>query len=330
MKCCKGGYKVFLITISRQTASLGDEIAANLANKLGVKLISRDYVIDNWLAEIADDHDLHMLKETSKYYLRKAQNGQTFKEYIIERLKKKAEEESLVILGLGSQVIFKDYAHAVHIKVICSDNKRVKRIMEKYNINREQAVRTLDLSDRKHRRYVHRLFEKDWEDISLYHTSLNTDGLNVEEASDLIMHLLEMKKENPQPLSGEIEDLEKKHYQKEQIEFVHESEKDFAEILDMYNIQWEYEPSEFPLEWDAEGNIILGFRPDFYLPEFDTFIELTTMKQKYVTEKNKKVKLLQELYPDISINIVYKKDYHKLLKRFGVNDIREDEGDSDE
>ena len=118
MKCCKGGYKVFLITISRQTASLGDEIALNLANKLGVKLISRDYVIDNWLAEIADDHDLHMLKETSKYYLRKAQNGQTFKEYIIERLKKKAEEESLVILGLGSQVIFKDYAHAVHVKEI--------------------------------------------------------------------------------------------------------------------------------------------------------------------------------------------------------------------
>ena len=72
------------------------------------------------------------------------------------------------------------------------------------------------------------------------------------------------------------------------------------------------------------------FFPDFYLPEFDTYIELTTMKQKYVTEKNKKVKLLQELYPDINVNIVYKKDYHKLLKRFGVNNIREDKDGKDE
>jgi len=321
---------LFVITISRQTASLGDEIAAELADKLGVKLITRNYVIDNWLSEIADEHDLHMLRETSKYYLRTAQNGQTFKEYIIERLKKEAEEQSLVILGLGSQVIFKDYAHAVHIKVICSDGRRVKRIMEKYNIQQEQAVRTLDLSDRKHRRYVHRLFNKDWENISLYHMSINTDGLDIKEASNLIIHLLEMKKEEPQPLFRPQEEITVKRMNTKDIDFVHESERDFAEILDMYNIEWEYEPSEFPLEWDAEGNIVLGFRPDFYLPEFDTYIELTTMKQKYVTEKNKKVKLLQELYPDINVNIVYKKDYHKLLKRFGVNNIREDEDGKDE
>jgi len=321
---------LFVITISRQTASLGDEIAAELADKLGVKLITRNYVIDNWLSEIADEHDLHMLRETSKYYLRTAQNGQTFKEYIIERLKKEAEEQSLVILGLGSQVIFKDYAHAVHIKVICSDGRRVKRIMEKYNIQQEQAVRTLDLSDRKHRRYVHRLFNKDWENISLYHMSINTDGMDIKEASNLIIHLLEMKKEEPQPLFRPQEEITVKRMNTKDIDFVHESERDFAEILDMYNIEWEYEPSEFPLEWDAEGNIVLGFRPDFYLPEFDTYIELTTMKQKYVTEKNKKVKLLQELYPDVNVNIVYKKDYHKLLKRFGVNNIREDEDGKDE
>ncbi len=326
----KGGLEVFVITISRQTASLGDEIAVEIADKLGVKLITRNYVIDNWLPEIADEHDLHMLRETSKYYLKTAQNGETFKEYIIKRLKKEAEKQSLVILGLGSQVIFKDYAHAVHIKVICSDNRRVNRIMKKYNINKEQAVRTLDLSDRKHRRYVHRLFDKDWENISLYHMSINTDGLEISEAANLIIHLLEMKKENPQPLFKKYDEIKEEKINIEDIDFVHESEKDFAEILDMYNIKWEYEPSEFPLEWDAEGNIALGFRPDFYLPEFDTFIELTTMKQKYVTEKNKKVKLLQELYPDVSINIVYKKDYHKLLKRFGVDELREDKDDNDE
>ncbi|MCF8009323.1 MAG: cytidylate kinase family protein [Halanaerobiales bacterium] len=320
---------MFLITISRQTSSLGDQIAQELADKLGVQLITRDYVIEKWLPEIADDHALHMLKETSKYYLKTANNGITYKDYIVKRLKEKVEKESLVILGLGSQVIFQDYAHAVHIKVISSNMYRIKRVMDKYNINREQALRSLDLSDRKHRRYVYRLFNQDWEDISLYHLSLNSDGLNITEAVNSIIHLLEMKKENPMPLSETKCSKNQKTNMRENIDFVHESEKDFSEILDMHNIKWEYEPSEFPLEYDAEGNVILGFRPDFYLPEFETYIELTTMKQKYVTEKNKKVKLLKELYPDISINVVYKKDYKKLLERFGINSIN-DQGDQDE
>lgn len=321
---------MFVITISRQTASLGDEIAKKLADKLGVKLITRDYVIENWLPEVADDHDLHMLKETSKYYLKNADHEQTYKEFINKKLKEKAEKESLVVLGLGSQIIFREYAHAVHIKVLCSDQRRVQRLREKYNINKEQAMRTLDLSDRKHRRYVHRVFDKDWENISLYHITINTDGLDVQEATNLIIHLLEMKKENPQPLLKKVEDFHPVENKKEEIEFVHESEKDFTEILNMYNIKWDYEPTEFPLEWDAEGNITLGFRPDFYLPEFDTYIELTTMKQKYVTEKNKKIKLIQKLYPDINVNIVYKRDYHKLLKRFGINDIKNNEGEENE
>lgn len=325
----KGGIEVFVITISRQTASLGDEIAAELADKLGVKLITRNYVINNWMPEIADEHELHMLKETSKYYLKTSQEDLTYKDYIIKRLKEISENESLVVLGLGSQLIFKEYPHAVHIKVISSNKKRIERIMRKYNIPRKQALRTLDLSDRKHRRYVHRLFNKDWNNISLYHLSLNTDGLDIDEATDLIIHLLEMKKKNPKPLYTKKEKFLKEEVDDKEIEFVHKSEKDFAEILNMYNIKWKYEPTEFPLEWDAEGNIVLGFKPDFYLPDFDTYIELTTMKQKYVTEKNKKVKLLKELYPDISVNIVYKKDYHKLLRRFGINNFKDNEGETD-
>jgi hypothetical protein len=87
----------------------------------------------------------------------------------------------------------------------------------------------------------------------------------------------------------------------------------------MHHIEWEYEPSEFPLEWDPEGNVIMAFRPDFYLCEHDTYVELTTMKQKYTTEKNKKVRLLQELYPHIKIKIVYKKDFEQLAEKFDLN-----------
>lgn len=100
--------------------------------------------------------------------------------------------------------------------------------------------------------------------------------------------------------------------------FVHPSERAAAQILDFYRINWEYEPTSFPLEWDADGRALAYFTPDFYLPDYDLYIELTTMNQKLVTKKNRKVRRLKELYPEVSIKVFYQKDFRKLLFRFGV------------
>lgn len=105
----------------------------------------------------------------------------------------------------------------------------------------------------------------------------------------------------------------------EEIAFAHASERVAAEILDYYLVRWAYEPTTFPIEWDGKGNVIASFTPDFYLPDFDLYIELTTMSQKLVTKKNRKVRRLKELYPEINIKIFYQKDFRALLARFGVS-----------
>jgi hypothetical protein len=114
----------------------------------------------------------------------------------------------------------------------------------------------------------------------------------------------------------------------DEIAFAHASERVAAEILDFYRIRWEYEPTTFPIEWDGKGNVIASFAPDFYLPDFDTYIELTTMSQKLVTKKNRKIRRLRELYPDVEIKIFYQKDFRRLLARFGVasTDVAHAEG----
>ncbi len=108
------------------------------------------------------------------------------------------------------------------------------------------------------------------------------------------------------------------HDRGEKPRFAHASERVAAEILDYYHVQWEYEPTSFPLEWDAKGNVISWFTPDFYLPDFDLYIELTTMSQKLVTKKNRKVRRLKELYPDVNIKIFYQKDFRNLLLKYGI------------
>jgi hypoxanthine phosphoribosyltransferase len=100
--------------------------------------------------------------------------------------------------------------------------------------------------------------------------------------------------------------------------FAHPSERVAAQILDFYGIRWEYEPTTFPIEWSAAGDVIASFSPDFYMPDFDLYIELTTMSQKLVTKKNRKVRRLRELHPDINIKIFYQKDFRALCLKYGL------------
>jgi hypothetical protein len=100
------------------------------------------------------------------------------------------------------------------------------------------------------------------------------------------------------------------------ITFAHNSERQFARLLDFYRVEWEYEPTAFPIEWDAAGRSTRHFRPDFYLPGWQLYIEITTLNQRLVTKKNRKVRRLRELYPDVRIKVLYQRDYLKLLDRY--------------
>ncbi|MFQ5846695.1 MAG: hypothetical protein ACE5IQ_03365 [Candidatus Methylomirabilales bacterium] len=100
--------------------------------------------------------------------------------------------------------------------------------------------------------------------------------------------------------------------------FANASEEEFARILDFYQIEWQYEPQTFPLEVNGSGEATESFTPDFYLPQFDLYIELTTLKQDLVTKKNRKIRRLRELYPTVNLKVLYGRDYRKLLERFGI------------
>ena len=98
--------------------------------------------------------------------------------------------------------------------------------------------------------------------------------------------------------------------------FAHESEEEFAKILDFYGITWRYEPRTFPLRVE-DDRLVEAFTPDFYLPDIDTYIELTTLKPELMTDKNRKVRLLRELFPDVKIKLLRKRDYLRLLVKYG-------------
>ena len=110
---------------------------------------------------------------------------------------------------------------------------------------------------------------------------------------------------------------------KPQPVFVHPIEEAFARILDYYGVEWEYEPRTFPLEWDAKGNVSVAFTPDFYLPQQDLYVELTTLRPKLTQRKNRKLKQIQELYPGINIKLFKRRELRNMMLRFGMVDEAE-------
>ncbi|HEY6567770.1 MAG TPA: hypothetical protein VI341_09670 [Actinomycetota bacterium] len=105
------------------------------------------------------------------------------------------------------------------------------------------------------------------------------------------------------------------------LRFAHASERQFAQLLEFYDIEWEYEPTSFDIEWDREGRVLQRFTPDFFLPEYDLYIEITTLSQKLVTKKNRKVRRLRERYPEITCKIFYQRDYLSLVAKYGLEDV---------
>ena len=131
----------------------------------------------------------------------------------------------------------------------------------------------------------------------------------------------------PQPIGGEIADVAAEPATAEPAtltssavgatRFAHASEAEMARILDFYDVRWDYEPTTFPILWNLEGQVVESFAPDFYLPELGVFLEMTTLKQRLVRKKNRKLRRLRELYPDIRIKLFYARDFRAMMLKYG-------------
>jgi hypothetical protein len=150
-------------------------------------------------------------------------------------------------------------------------------------------------------------------DASPIHTAIRIPATLLSELKRLVQsveeHLI------TQGLSDEFQTLEQLHAERGPL-FAHPSEAEFARILDFYKIRWQYEPKTFPIQWDGRGRILESFTPDFYLPDQDLYIELTTQKQRLVTKKNRKIRLLRQLYPELNIKIFYGRDVGRLRQKY--------------
>jgi hypoxanthine phosphoribosyltransferase len=99
------------------------------------------------------------------------------------------------------------------------------------------------------------------------------------------------------------------------VSFAHASEAELARLFDFYQLCWEYEPHSFPIAWNPRGDPVEFFTPDFYLPEYDLYIELTVAKPVRNTRKNRKLRLMRSHHPGINVKLFTRRDVERVFSR---------------
>ena len=304
-----------IITLSREFGCKGTEVAERLARRLKFLFINKSYINEAMIRYGLTEEQLESLEESSLQPF-----NETRKKYIElmnEVILNLAKEKPIVLLGRGGQFLFKDHPYAFHVKLIGSIENRVKAVMAQYKLDKVSALKLISEQDRRRDLYINKIFGGDWHDPSLYSLIINMDYFDVSSAVKMIIRSIRLAERNT-PEQVEIDTETLRDATGSVPHFAHSSEEEFAKLLDFYRIRWLYEPKTFILECDSEGNITSAFTPDFYLPDFDLYIELTTQRQRLVNYKNRKIKRLKELYPNVNIKMIYGKDYKNILRKFGL------------
>ncbi len=319
-----------VLTITHQRGAFGEEIARRLSLKLGIPLFDRNQAMDFFLADILTPYDIRMLSESPKYFLHSTSEGLTFRDLFASRLAEYADEQNAVMLGFSAHLLLRNHPHAIHFNITAPFAVRENRFRLERGQNPAQVREKLLRSDNKSRRYATVLYGETEQDPFLYHLTVNTAKVSVDAAVNMAAGVYTDHMAREFLFDSTEEEMRVRRRTEESTRMKNASEISFAKVLDMYRIRWIYEPKTFPLEWDEEGNITLAFSPDFYLPEYDLYLELTVMTQKYAGIKNKKARLLNELYPGTNIEIVFRRDYDHLLRSLSTAGESSNEAADDE
>lgn len=312
-----------IITIARQAESGGEATAERVAKRLGIALVHRPLLERLILGHGLSGKELDESDETQAGTAPNA-TAQVHVDYVQAVLLDLAGKEDLVLVGRGGQFLFRDCPWSLHVKVAAALAARRSALRQVQALSDADAEIWLAEADRQRSDWIQRHYGADWEDPVYYDLIVRSDRLGVDGAVAVICSAAESV--NILGHQAEIGAWAERHGADVSAEraaggqaFVHPSEAEFAAVLDFYRIRWRYEPKSFPLAWDEAGRITEAFTPDFYLPGLDLYLELTTLKQSLVTDKNRKIRRFRELYPDIQLKVFYGRDFRSLVQKYGLS-----------
>jgi cytidylate kinase len=257
-----------------------------------------------------------------------------FSSLVTSVLARLATEHHLVYCAAGGELQARHFPGTLRVHIVAPENIRVGNLMVDRSLDRAAARALLLEMETEERAARKARFGKTRATAELFDLVLNAEFLGSDQMAELIEAAVRAAQLVERGMLSPAAEAQLQFQVRLKLArygvappgkvalckkiFAHPSEEMFANLLDFYRIPWEYEPRSFPIQLDRDGGVLEAFTPDFYLSEFDLYVELTTMKQSLVTRKNRKVRLLRQLYPQINIQVFYQKDLRNLIFKYGL------------
>jgi cytidylate kinase len=310
-----------VIAIAGQPGCRVDQLARLAAQRLQLELITesklRQLVTEEFGSETAIPHKAFPHAIT----------------YIVAQL---ARQHHLCLAAPGAEMIVHRFPASLRVGVVASEAFRLGNVMLDDHLDRNAARALMAHLEGQQKQSMKRCFGRTTVPAERYDLVANAETLEPDQIVDMLegaAYVRGLLRHGllPEQVEAELQFEMRMEFSRHGLHpagkaaivskpFAHRSEQIFANLLDFYRIAWEYEPKSFPVEWDKNGTPIESFTPDFYLPELNLYVELTTMKQAHVTRKNRKVKRLRSLYPSINIQVFYQKDFQNLVFKHGLSE----------
>lgn len=182
-----------IITISRGTFSGGQSLAECIAGKLGYSCISRELLVETARQYGIDEAKLSSaISEAPGVIERLRSEKQRYLSCLRATLIREVRDENVVYHGHAGHLLLRGVPHVLRVRVIASMECRIRSLIERSNLSREEAVQFIKRVDEERIKWTRFLYHVNWQDPSLYDITINIDQMAIPGACDIVCQIASM------------------------------------------------------------------------------------------------------------------------------------------
>lgn len=187
-----------VITLSREYGSGGRYIGRLIADRLGIKLYDKEFIIkvaeetglsQDYIEE--NEQKRGVLASLNNGYYSEFNNADELFAKEAEIIKDIASKESCVIVGRCADRILENNSNILKVFIYSDIDNKIKRATTYYGLNKEKAKKEIERIDKQRANHHKYYTGKEWKDLSNYDICINSDALGVEKTADIICEMIQ-------------------------------------------------------------------------------------------------------------------------------------------
>ena len=183
-----------VIAMTREMATRGSEVAAGLAQRLGLAIVHHE-LVEHDIAERTGlpESEVHRYLEGEASLMERWRlDRKRMSQYTAQEILELVANGNVLIRGWGATYLLRTVPHVLCVRICAPMPFRENVLMERLGIqDRTTARREIEHNDAAHNGTMQRLFGIDWADPTLYSIVLNTERVPVSTCVDEIARLCE-------------------------------------------------------------------------------------------------------------------------------------------